>query len=81
VPGILARSQKADDFLTGALPPADSAVLNASFADYLLSNSRGFSSLLTALRRNTPFDQAFQQAYRGTPSQLAGPWAAKALSQ
>ena len=81
VPGILARSQKAEDFLTGALPPADSAVLNASFADYLMSNSRGFGALLTALRRNTPFDAAFQQAYRGTPAQLAGPWAAKALSQ
>lgn len=81
VPEILSRSQKADDFLTGALPPADSAILNASFAEYLMSNSRGFGGLLNALRRGTPFDQAFQQAYRGTPAQLAGPWAAKVLSR
>jgi hypothetical protein len=77
VVAILAQSSKADDFLTGALPPEDTAVLNYSFADFLMSNGSKYSALLSALRRNTPFDQALGQVYGGTANQLAALWAAK----
>jgi mono/diheme cytochrome c family protein len=81
VPGLLAKGQKPDDFLSGQLPPGDTLVLNFAFCDFLMSNTRGYAALLSALKRGTPFDQAFQEAFRGTPAQLAGPWAARAVAR
>jgi hypothetical protein len=79
-PRILAGSSKADAFLTGGLPPGDTAVLNYSFCKFLMSNTKSYSGLLSAVKSGKSFDQAFAQSYGGDPKQLAGAWAAKALT-
>lgn len=75
VPGILSQSQKPDDFLTGALPPGDTAILNYSFCDMLMGTAGNYSKLLGLVKKGTPFDQAFTMCYGGTPSQVSGVWA------
>jgi mono/diheme cytochrome c family protein len=80
VPAVLAQSQKPDDFLTGQLNPESTALLNYSFADFLMSNPSKFNALVASLRKGAAFDQALVQVYGGTANQLALPWAAKVAS-
>jgi mono/diheme cytochrome c family protein len=81
VPGILAGAAKPEDFLENKLPPGDTAVLNYSFCKFLMSNARGYTALLTGLRDKKDFDQAFREAYRAEPKQIAPAWAGKAIAR
>ncbi|MGE0608997.1 MAG: c-type cytochrome domain-containing protein [Pirellulales bacterium] len=80
VPTILAQSKKPDDFLKNELPPGDTAILNYSYASFLMSKDSQFKGLLNMVRKGADFEQAFQQAYGGTPSQLTGVWVSKLAS-
>jgi hypothetical protein len=80
VPAALAQSRKPDDFLTGQLPPESTALLNYSFAEFLMGNQSKFNALVSTLRKGAPFEQAVVQVYGGTPAQLAVPWAARVAS-
>ena len=80
IPAALAGSSKPDDFLTGALPPGDTAVLNYSFCKFLMSNSKAYSTLLAGLREKKEFNQAFGEAYRADPKLVAAAWALKVAS-
>jgi hypothetical protein len=74
VPALQAMSAP-DDFLAGKLLPEQTAVLNYSFAKFLMSDGTRFKRLLTLVREGTAFDAAFQQVYNGDPKALAAVWA------
>jgi hypothetical protein len=76
-PSIFASANKADDFLTHSLPPADNAVAAYSFCKFLMSNSKGFSALLAGLKEKKTFDEAFLRGFGTDPKTLAVPWALK----
>jgi mono/diheme cytochrome c family protein len=75
IPSALSKMKKADDFITGQLSAGDAAVLNYSFAKYLMSKTANFRQLLGYLRKGADFQQAFLGAYKGTPAQVATLWA------
>lgn len=77
--GVLGNMSKADDFLTGKLPPSHASIAAYSFVKFLQSDRKRYDGLLRALRDGQPFDQAFPQAYGGTPAQVAERWAASAV--
>jgi hypothetical protein len=79
VPALQAMSDP-DDFLTGQLLPDQAAVLNYSFAKFLMSDGTRFKRLLTLVREGTAFNAAFQQVYNGDPKALAVVWASTAAS-
>ena len=61
-------------FLSGELAPEDTDVLSYSFVDYLMSNTKRYTGLVAAVREGTPFDEAFESAYRATPAEVAATW-------
>jgi mono/diheme cytochrome c family protein len=75
--GALAGSNKADDFLTNGLPPAENAVAAYGFCKYLMSMSKSYNSLLSGLKEKKGFEEAFLKAYGADPKTLAGAWALK----
>lgn len=70
----LAKMKKPDDFLTGQLSASDAAVLNYSFAKFLMSRG-GFRGMLNSLRTGMDFQQAFAKSFGATPAQVATVWA------
>jgi hypothetical protein len=81
VPDLVRQMSAADDFLAGKLSPEASAVLNYSFAKYLMGNSSQFRALLSALKNGAEFDKAFVQAYKAEPKVLAAAWARSAATR
>jgi mono/diheme cytochrome c family protein len=79
IPEALAKMKKPDDFLTGQLSASDAAVLNYSYAKFLMSKTANFRQLLGYLRKGMDFQQAFAGAYKGTPAQVAAVWAPGAV--
>ena len=80
VPAILSRCAKSDDFLTGALPPADTAVLNYSFCKYLMSDSKKYTMLLNEVKAKKDFNQALMTAYKTDVKSLTAAWAPRAAT-
>jgi hypothetical protein len=66
---------KADDFLTGKLPPEQADVVAYSFVKFLMKNGGPFQMLLTQLRGGQAFDKAFVEVFKATPAQAADVWA------
>jgi hypothetical protein len=46
-----------------------------------MSNSRAYNALLNGLKEKKDFDQAFRDAYRADPKQIAPVWAAKTIAR
>lgn len=78
LPQVLGTMNAPDDHITGKLPSEDASVANYSFAKFLMGQATKYKAVLAALKKGTPFDQAFVTAYRGTPSQAAAAWARQA---
>lgn len=74
----LGAMTKADDFLTGKLPPEQSDVVSYSFVKFLMKTAGPYQALLTAVRGGQPFDKAFVDVYNHTPAQAAEFWATAA---
>ena len=66
---------KADDFLTGKLPPEQSDVVSYSFVKFLMKSAGNYQSLLAAVRSGQTFDKAFADVYKASPAQAAEVWA------
>ncbi len=77
--GALGSMTKADDFLTGKLPPEQSDVVSYSFVRFLMKSAGSYQSLLTAMRGGQTFDKAFVEVFKGTPAQAAEVWATAAV--
>ncbi|MDA7979770.1 MAG: hypothetical protein MPJ50_13465 [Pirellulales bacterium] len=74
--GLAARVQLRNpaSVLNGNLPADSAAALEYDFAAFLAKNSGGLRNLIRALRKQTPFAEAFQKAYGATPAQAAEVW-------
>ncbi len=70
--GALGSMTKADDFLTGKLPPEQSDVVSYSFVRFLMKNAGLYQALLTAVRGGETFDKAFVAVFKGTPATGCG---------
>lgn len=71
-----ASMNKADDFLTGKLPPEQADVVAYQFVKSLMKNAGTYNNLLNQVRGGQPFDKAFVEVYKWPPTQLAEMWAA-----
>lgn len=74
----VATMTKPEDFITGKLPPEQADVVSFNFVRFLMKNAGAYNNLLTALRGGQPFDKAFVEAFKATPSQAAEVWAVSA---
>ncbi len=72
--GIVGSLAKPDDFINGKMPPENADVCSASFAKFLMSNSRQFPNLMDALRKGADFKKAFADTMGGDPEKLAAVW-------
>ena len=80
LPAALGRFKKADDFMTGGVAPEDAQLASYSFVEFLMSDARRFTRLMSALKKGEAFEDSFAAAYGGTPKQLTTLWA-NALSR
>lgn len=71
--GLVGSSGKADDFLSGKMPPESADICAASFAKYLMGE-RQFVNLMDALRKGADFKKAFGDTMGGTPEKVAAVW-------
>jgi hypothetical protein len=74
VSAAMAKMTGPDDFLTGKMSTEDAELIAYKFVDSLMSDSRRFGQLLSALRKGNSFEQSFAAVYGGTPSQVATNW-------
>lgn len=72
----VALMAKPDDFVNNRLGPEPNAIVSYAFLKAAMARGNQFDAMMTALRKGTPFNQAFQDAFRGTPSQVASAWVA-----
>ncbi len=72
----LASMQNAKQFLEGKLSPAQSDRIGSAIVSTMLERSlrRSFDALIRNLEAGKPFDQAFQEAFRGTPNDFVAAW-------
>ena len=75
LPSVLAKMSKPDDFMTGRLGPEDADLASYNFAQFLLTSSSRFNTLLESLREGADFDAALPQAYGAPAAALAMSWA------
>jgi mono/diheme cytochrome c family protein len=75
---VIHSMSQPDDFMQGKLAPEAAAIASYSYLKFLMGRARQFDVLLDALRRGGKFDDAFAQAYRGTPIQGTAAWVAAA---
>lgn len=71
--GLVGSSGKADDFLSGKMPPESADICAASFAKFLMGE-RQFVNLMDALRKGADFKKAFGDAMGGPPEKVAAVW-------
>lgn len=76
--GALGAMTKADDFLTGKLPPEQADVVSYSFVRFLMKNAGPYNVLLNAVRGGQPFEKAFLEVFKASPAQAAEVWAVNA---
>jgi len=72
--GVLGTLAKPDDFLSGQLPPEEADVCSFSFAKFLMSDNKRFTSMIDGLRKGGDFGKVFAATYGGPPPQLAAVW-------
>ncbi|RCS49263.1 hypothetical protein DTL42_12055 [Bremerella cremea] len=72
----VASMGKPDDFVNNRLSPEQNAIVSYAFMKAAMARGNQFDALMNALRKGTDFDEAFQAAFRGTPSQVATAWVA-----
>ncbi|PQO28273.1 c-type cytochrome domain-containing protein [Blastopirellula marina] len=72
----VASMGKPDDFVNNRLSPEQNGIVSFGFMKAAMARSNQFDALMNALRKGTDFDQAFQSAFGGTPSQVATAWVA-----
>lgn len=65
---------KPDDFVNNRLSPEQNGVVSYAFMKAAMGRGNQFDALMNALRKGTNFNQAFQSAFGGTPSQVATAW-------
>lgn len=71
----LGSMAKPDDFLKGKLQAEQSDICSFSYVKFLMSDNKRFFQLVEGLRKGAAFNRVFQEAYGGTPEQLAAKWA------
>jgi mono/diheme cytochrome c family protein len=81
IPDALSRMQSPEDFMNGKLGPEDSDVLSFSFMRLMMTKSKNFGQLISAVSQGMPVDQALARAYGATPAQLAGAWVPLAVKK
>jgi hypothetical protein len=69
-------------FLEGKLPPGQTDRVGAALAGAMLDRSlrRGFDMLIRSVEEGKPFDEAFQQSFRATPTQFVDAWLSRVRS-
>jgi mono/diheme cytochrome c family protein len=75
---IVQAADAPEDFLRGEFPPEDADLLSYGFVKYLMSPPKRHTALVVAIQGGAPFDEAFQEIYRGTPAEVAPEWAKRA---
>ena len=71
----LSKMQKADDFMTGKLPPEDADIAAFDFVSGLMKDSKRFNALLDGLKQGKKFNQMFTGVYGADPAKVAEIWA------
>lgn len=79
VAAAMTQMKAPDDFIAQRTSPEAQEAASYSFVRFLMTNSKGYSSLMSALRKGTDFSTAFTAAYRSTPAQLTQAWAPNAV--
>lgn len=72
----IASMGKPDDFVNNRLSPEQNAIVSYAFMKAAMARGNQFDAVMNALRKGTDFNQAFQAAFGGTPSQVATAWIA-----
>ena len=73
----LPKLQAPGEFLQGRPSVEEAEVLGYRYADFLMSDMRRFQKLLEAVRAGRSFTESFEQAYGGSPEQVAVTWFAR----
>lgn len=79
VAGAMTVMKAPEDFLTKKTTPEASEAASYSFVRFLMSNTKAYGALMSAMRKGTDFTTAFATAYGATPTQLTKPWAPRAV--
>lgn len=77
IPNVIGKMTAPDDCITGKLPPEASDVGSYSFVQFLMADSQKFNRLITALKNEQPFAEAFSTIYGGSPNQVTVLWIRK----
>lgn len=73
----LPRLQSPGEFLQGRPSVEEAEVLGYRYADFLMNDMRRLQKLFEAVRAGRPFAESFEQAYGGSPEQVAVTWFAR----
>lgn len=73
----LPKLQSPGEFLQGRPSVEEAELLSYRYADFLMSDMRRFQKLLESVRAGRPFAESFEQAYGGSPEQVAVTWFAR----
>jgi Planctomycete cytochrome C len=71
----LSKMAKADDFLTGKLPPEAADIASYGFVMGLMKDSKRFGAILDGLREGKQFEPLFVTSYGDKPDKVAEAWA------
>jgi len=71
------QMRQPDDFLNERLPENQAGLVGYLFIDALHNNRKAFRTLIENLGNGTGFEQAFNQAYSASPSDLINAWFGK----
>jgi hypothetical protein len=72
--GAMPQLQTPGEFLQGRPSVEAAEALSYRYADFLLRDMRRFQKLLETVRTGRPFAESFEQAYGGSPEQVAATW-------
>jgi len=73
----LPKLQSPGEFLQGRPSVEGAEVLGYRYADFLMNDMRRFQKLWEAVRAGRSFAESFEQAYGGSPEQVAVTWFAR----
>lgn len=68
--------KKPEDFIEMKLSPDQNGAVSFAFMKKLMGSGSQFDALMQALRKGTPFEQAFTGAFGKPPAELAKAWVA-----